>query len=68
VSVSLKKQLLSLQNFCIDNKLAEALGQQRIFLRCKVDFGVWKEVEPVWVIESPPPFPTVTASFPLYGC
>jgi hypothetical protein len=69
-AVRIKKQLLSLQNFWMDNKFVEAAGQCKISLSLKEELREVEERsvdEPVFAMTRPAPFPTATESCPWKG-
>ena len=51
-----------MQNFWIDNKLAEALGQWSTFFKWNLERDEVKTIEPVFTITRLAPFPTATVS------
>jgi len=60
--------LLSKQKCWIDNRFDKVDGQWRILVKRNCDLGVASIEEPILVICKPPSLPTVTLSFPWYGC
>lgn len=62
--VTKKKQSLSKQNLFIEIKFEDAEGQCKTLVRWNFVFQIYMEVETVFLICKPEPFPIVTDSTP----